>query len=132
MGMRFLVDEDSAASAVLKALRGLGHEVIVASEVLRRGAKDFEVAQHAENLDATVVTRNKHDFWRMLAPRPESRPRKFRRAGALFAMCDNVQVLVSRLLEFDPVLRAEHERVIATQDPRFLVEIKDEQIVIIR
>ena len=130
--MLFLADEDSASEVLVAELKRLGHTVYLSTALLFAGATDHSVALHAENIGAIVVTRNKKDFWRILAPRPATTPRQFRRAGALFVMCES-KVSVGRLAQFDVVLRAEHERATkVAPDPRFLVELLPDKVVIHR
>lgn len=131
--MRFLVDEDSEGDDIVSTLRALGHEVILATVALHKGAKDPVVAKYAEAIGAILVTRNKRDFWRMLAPRPAERPRRFKQAGALFLMCGVAAQSARRMREFDGVLQKEHDRVSNHgADPRFLAEIVEERVVIHR
>ena len=127
--MLFLVDEDSLYLA--DVLRRLGHSVRSSVEDLGGGATDADVCAHAEDLNAVVVTRNRHDFWRLLGPRPESRPRRFRTAGAMFVMVPST-LAEDRLKRMQQLWEIECELVKGTADPRLLVELEETRFLVHR
>lgn len=62
--MRLLLDEDSGAHSLLKALRAAGHDVerVVAVPALGTGASDDAVFARAVTDDRVLVTKNGADF----------------------------------------------------------------------
>lgn len=62
--MRLLLDEDSGAHSLVKALRADGHDVerVVDVGSLGSGASDAAVYAHAVTDDRVLVTRNGADF----------------------------------------------------------------------
>lgn len=62
--MRLLLDEDSGAHSLLKALRAVGHDVVRVVDVvdLGAGASDAAVYGHAVTDDRAILTGNGADF----------------------------------------------------------------------
>lgn len=60
--IRLLLDEDSAAAALVAALRRAGFDVLTVAEVGRLGLPDEEQLAFAANSLRTLVTANQGDF----------------------------------------------------------------------
>lgn len=62
MSLRLLIDEDSQAVPLVRALRVAGHDVLSVQEAGRNGASDPEVLEFARVEGRIVITHNCDDF----------------------------------------------------------------------
>ncbi len=130
--LKFLLDEDSSSKLLVDALKGRGHDVVLSTDVLGQGAKDAEVGDHACHLGAILVTRNKKHFVKKLGRIPSTALRDgLTPCGIVFFMCD-AAVAPERVATFHDLLIAEHELLLDGPDPRIVVEILHNRLIVFR
>ncbi len=130
MGLLFVVDEDMGSS-IATTLSRMNHEVVLATEVLQPGAPDLEICMYAEEIGAIIVTRNKKDYFRLLARGHGGGHGDFERAGCIVVSCDH-GLGRARLRTFRTLWELEAKLVASHSDPRVMLEILPDSVVIFR
>ena len=127
--IRFLLDEDSQARSVQDVITSCGHEVILAVDALYPGAEDADVRRHANDISATLVTRNRKHFKRALS-RTGSRAKSA--CAVLYLMCGKHSDGARRLEQFMPLIELEFSECRQLDDPRVVIDLDSKRLALVR
>lgn len=128
MGLLFLLDECVESKALVNELGAMGHRTLLVRGTLRQGVDDAAIAEHANNLRAILVTRNKKHFRKLLARRPVDNQRTLRYCSAIYVMSDDAAGAFRRIRH---ILGAEMDYVAELADPRVLIEVNPRRILVV-
>jgi predicted nuclease of predicted toxin-antitoxin system len=127
--IRFFLDEN-VPDSVARYIRGKGHEVYLAREIIPAGSPDPLVATISEENDWVLVSAD-HDFDR-IAPRiPKGHKARFRKLSRISLQCSEHQA-AQRLEEFFDYVILEHERTRSLSDQRMFITIQSSGFKIVR
>lgn len=128
--MLLLIDENVPDSSTA-FLRERGHDVRLVREMLPRGAPDQIVALVGDQLGAVIVTWN-HKHFQSLAPRaPHGTHQRFRRLGRISFLCKETRGR-RRMEQFFELIEFEYTLAQRRHDPRLIVEVTENALVVVR
>lgn len=127
--IRFFLDEN-VPDSVAGFLRGKGHGVFLAREIVPAGSPDPLVATISEENDWVLVSAD-HDFDK-IAPRiPKGHKARFRKLSRISLQCSEHQA-AQRPEEFFEYVVLEYQRTRSLSDQRMFITIQSSGLKIVR
>lgn len=123
--MRLLIDENVPRS-VAEVFRAHGHEILFVKYVLGEGTPDPAIAQHAEAINAIVVTWNHKHFQRWVTRATQGQ----RQAGRISFKLDEARG-AQRAEQCMELIEAEYALAQRRKDKRVLIEIRPNGVFIV-